>query len=235
MSRPACQALGLDTLKSRRRPFPVSEVEFGAAIKPELKFVQITLHGMETQMSEQEAITYQSRTYQLLGKSFWHVSAANGLIFHNAFLGKGVVPSISLTNQIPGLEDVVSPYSFKARSDEKEKLWERVRKEINEALPSRLGAFFVVESEDRAKEIAARWFAGEQRNIIKTRIVAGSKIFCADAHWLDSKEENWEEAARRYWNAEKSDRLMVEILVEGLVYFPDWENPPFGLFPGLRR
>jgi hypothetical protein len=43
VSRPIRQALTLDTLKSRRRPFPVSEAEFGAPIEPELKLVQIAL------------------------------------------------------------------------------------------------------------------------------------------------------------------------------------------------
>ena len=43
VSRPVRQALALDTLKSRRRPFPVSEAEIGAVIVPELKLVQIPL------------------------------------------------------------------------------------------------------------------------------------------------------------------------------------------------
>jgi hypothetical protein len=41
--RPIRQALALDTLKSRRRPFPVRITEFGAAIVPELKLVQVPL------------------------------------------------------------------------------------------------------------------------------------------------------------------------------------------------
>jgi len=43
VSRPVRQALALDTLKSRRRPFPVSKTEFGAVIVPELKLVQVAL------------------------------------------------------------------------------------------------------------------------------------------------------------------------------------------------
>jgi len=43
VSRPVRQALALDTLKSRRRPFPVSKAEFGAVIVPELKLVQVPL------------------------------------------------------------------------------------------------------------------------------------------------------------------------------------------------
>ena len=43
VSRPVRQALALDTLKSNRRPFPVSEAEFGAVIVPELKLVQVPL------------------------------------------------------------------------------------------------------------------------------------------------------------------------------------------------
>ena len=43
VSRPVRQALALDTLKSSRRPFPVSEAEFGAVIVPELKLIQVPL------------------------------------------------------------------------------------------------------------------------------------------------------------------------------------------------
>jgi hypothetical protein len=39
ISRPVRQALALNTLKSRRRPLPVSETEFGAVIVPELKLI----------------------------------------------------------------------------------------------------------------------------------------------------------------------------------------------------
>jgi hypothetical protein len=38
---PARQALALDTLKSRRRPFLVSEAECGVVIVPELKLVPL--------------------------------------------------------------------------------------------------------------------------------------------------------------------------------------------------
>ena len=43
VSRPVRQALALNTLKSRRRPFPVRKAEFGAVIVPELKLVQVPL------------------------------------------------------------------------------------------------------------------------------------------------------------------------------------------------
>jgi hypothetical protein len=184
-------------------------------------------------MAELETISHQGRVHKLLEPIFWHVSSGSGGIYHNAFLAKGFLPSMSLTNQMPGLEDAVSPYSFRARFDEKEQLWERVRKEINEALPSRVGAFFLVESESRAKEIADRWFAGEQRNIVKARVIAGSVLFRADARWLDSRRENWEAKARRYWAGDVSELPMWEILAHGAVYFPDWQKPPFGLFAGI--
>jgi hypothetical protein len=184
-------------------------------------------------VSEPETITYQGQSYRLRDEAFWHVSAANALIYHNAFIAKGLVHSISFTSEMAGLKDVVSPYSFRARFDDKEQLWERLRKETAAERPSRIGAFFLVETEDRAREIADRWFVGEQRRIIKTRVIEGSALFRADAHWLDSQTADWERSARRYWGEEQSEAPAPEILVHGAVYFPDWQEPPFGLFAGL--
>ena len=145
------------------------------------------------------------------------------------FLGKGLSPTLSAL----GLADAVTPYSLGGRQNPKELLWDDVRKNINKRLPSRLGAMFLVTSEEHAHAIKAKWFANEERIILRARVAVGSVTFIADAKLLDAAQPDWQTSAERYWKAEASSDPRPEVIVHGRVYFPDWEKPPFGQFAGM--
>jgi hypothetical protein len=179
-----------------------------------------------------ETVTGEGKLHQLYEPTYWHVCQQNGLLLHNARVGKGLVATISAVNRLPDLADALSPYAIKARSDPKELFWERVRKEIDPNLPTRDGAFFLVESQARAQEVSDQWFKGQGRHILRTRIAKPSKVAIVDAKWLDAIAADWEGSARKYWRGEMSPNPAREVLVDGVVYFPDWTKPPFGLFPG---
>ena len=94
----------------------------------------------------------------------------NGImLFNNAYLHEGFLQTISLVNLRPEMADAMSPYSFRARTDPKEQIWERVRLETDTNLPSRAGAFFVFSNEDAAKKISSSWFQNEDRHLVKAR------------------------------------------------------------------
>lgn len=177
----------------------------------------------------QSILDFQGRPRMLYPGIFWHVSPQSGSpLFNNAFLGKGVVTTISAINKMPGMAGALTPYAMKVRTDPKEIVWERVRREINPRLPTRDGALFLVRNEEEAKNISAKWFPGENRHLLRAQIIIPSGFWCCDAQWLNANEEKWEQNAHRYWKSEMSDDPKREWLVDGAVYFLDWEKPPFG-------
>jgi hypothetical protein len=171
---------------------------------------------------------HTGRVVQLHDDILYHVALPpkKTTLYHNAFLGKGLAATVSAM----GLADVVTPYSSGGRQNPKELLWDDVRKKIDERLPSRLGAMFLVSSEEHAHAIKAKWFANEERIILRARVAVGSVTFIADAKLLDAAQPDWQTSAERYWKAEASSDPRPEVIVHGRVYFPDWEKPPFGQF-----
>ena len=121
------------------------------------------------------------RPISSLPETVWHVAAASGVpIYNNVYLAEGLLHSVSLVNQMPGLDGVVSWQSLKGMNDRKEIVWDRVRKQLNDQLPTRNGALFVVDSEARAREISEKWFPNQARNILPAQIVKGSTKFATD-------------------------------------------------------
>jgi hypothetical protein len=178
-----------------------------------------------------ENIVARGKTLRLILGTKWHLAHPQYMmLFHNVRNGEGVIASISAAAQVPGQEDMVNPQIIKAQNDPKEQAWERVRKEMDSGLPTRNGAFFVVADEAAAEAINHRWFRGDNRHLLATRVIAGSSIFEADASWLDGSATEWEQNARNYWSGKMSANPMREQLIHGAVYFPEWKCPPFGLF-----
>jgi hypothetical protein len=176
------------------------------------------------------AIEHDGRTIELHPQVFYHVAPSEGThLYHNVFLGKGFVRTVSAMD----LADAVTPYSAHGRENPKELLWDETRKKVDLRLPSRLGAMFLVASEEVAHTIIAKWFSHENRNILRARVVVGSVAFIADAIWLDANEPDWPANSEKYWRGEQSLRPIPEVIVHGAVYFPDWEQAPFGRFAGM--
>jgi hypothetical protein len=160
----------------------------------------------------------------------WHWTPSQSVFFHNAFIGKGLVATSSLVAAAYGNAGFVSPYQVLNRHQDKEDLWEKVRQNIAPNRPSRRGAFFMFEDRDTANRAGQCWFSNEDR--IAIRAVALSPLQAivhrADTEWLNRPEREWEDAAKCYWQGVASATPLFELLVHGMVYFPDWQNPPFG-------
>jgi hypothetical protein len=173
--------------------------------------------------------------YQLCDGDFWHVSPrAGSFLFNNAFLGEGVVMTISAINSVPGLEKVVSPYGIKAQNDSKEQEWERIRRMSYDKLPSRINGMYLFDNKETAITAAQAWFPGENRKLLEAQIIASSRVARADARLLDCTQEYWSRNAHKYWQGEITSEPFIEIIVEGSVYFPGWKSPPFGIGAGWR-
>ncbi|WP_158812559.1 hypothetical protein [Methylocapsa sp. S129] len=127
----------------------------------------------------------------------------------------------------------MSRYGFDAAATEKEQVWEAVRIAVCAQAPTRLHAMFLVDDEEIASRAMKTWFAGQERHLLKARIDRRAKTHRADAKWLDYGRGEWEQSASRYWRDEMTADPMPEIIIEGFVYFPEWNNPPFGFGAGL--
>ena len=179
-----------------------------------------------------EAVTCRGVVYEILRGEFWHLSLPNSFLLNNVYLSEGLLLSMSVMNRMPGLDGAVTLHSAKARSDDKEQMWEHGRLRINPNLPSRIGATYLVETEEGAKLIEERWFGGQERLHLKANVVAGSKVFHGDATWLEASKEQWEESAERYWRGQRTDNPIMEVIIDGAVYFPGWRERPFGRIVG---
>jgi hypothetical protein len=100
-------------------------------------------------------------------------------------------------------------------------------------VPSRRGTIFLFDDLQFAERARDTWFPGEQRHLLEARIIKGSRVHRADAKWLDSTREHWEENARWYWSGDMTADPRPEVLIDGAVYFPGWRDPPFGRLAGL--
>lgn len=173
-------------------------------------------------------IEINGHTFEFFPKKYWHLADPNSFLLHNAFLSKGLCFSISAVNQMPNLENAVSPYALRAMTDEKEGVWEHVRTNEFPDLPSRKGAFFFLDDIELANQLKETWFKGQEKHVLEAYIRDDSNLHRADSRWLDCIPENWEENALRYWKGDMNENAIPEVLVHGAVYFPGWDKPPFG-------
>lgn len=178
-------------------------------------------------------VTCRGQTYHLMPEPFWHLSHPTaGFLLHNVPLAEGLCVTISEVNRLPDLESAISLYGLRAKSDEKEIVWEAVRSTLNPNLPGRRGAMFLFDNLKVARSAMLLWFPREQRDLLEARVVQGSRLHKADAKWLDCDRDRWKECARNYWSGAMTDDPVPEVLVDGAVYFPGWRSPPFGRRPG---
>jgi len=164
---------------------------------------------------------------EISDKEYWHLVSSSGvnadMFKNNVRCGKGCVPSVSaiITNE-PHLENAQTPYSLSRREDLKEQLFEEVRQKYFIHLPSRIKTLYVFDEYSLAEKAQAEWFKNEPKEIHECRIINGSKYFRADTTWLNCSQDQWQEFASRYWNGEMSGNPFPEVLVDGVLYFPNW-------------
>ena len=166
-------------------------------------------------------------------RPYWHLVSLNSFFYHNVRCGRGELASISCTIATnPGLENAQTPYSMARLSDAKEAVFENVRRGKFPDRPQRLKALFVFDDLALAERALKEWFPKEQRAPHECRIVIELNIHKADSLWLNASAEQFEEYAAKYWQGEMTASPFPEVIVNGALYFPDWESFPAG-FPGL--
>ncbi|HPD82673.1 MAG: DUF2441 domain-containing protein [Alphaproteobacteria bacterium] len=162
-------------------------------------------------------------------ETFWHT--ADGSMFtetmlHNARIRKGYFPSGSMTADIVPDGTIQSPYTAFNDNKKKEEVWESIRKTEFSNIPSRIEAIFLFSDQSSLQNALKNWWPNQIRAVFQARFIEGKK-FCADASLLNSTEQHWEENAKKYWNGESSDNPIYEIIVNGIIYFPEWETFQF--------
>ena len=172
-----------------------------------------------------EMVICRGRRYELIPEIYWHFTApSNSILLNNIGIEEGRILTMSLVARMPGLENAVTTYSMKAMDDSKETVWERVRSEEYPHRPTRLKALFLFNEREIGDEILNLWFGGEERIALQVRVIAGGTVAGADARWLETKEAEWEESARKYWEGKPTDNPLPEIILDGQAYFPEWRE-----------
>ena len=106
-----------------------------------LRILNFSLRMVDDQIMNESIVISRGRSFELRPGSYWHLAHPTaGFLFHNVAINEGICWSISAINNIPGLENAMSPYSLKIVNDKKEKMWNRVRMDVNPELPNRKGA-----------------------------------------------------------------------------------------------
>lgn len=176
-----------------------------------------------------DTIQSRGRSWSLCPGQFWHLAKPDSLLLHNVFLGEGLDATISRIRRIENNDGFVTPYALAYEKSPKEQTWEHVRKAINPALPSRMGALFMFDNEPAADAMNAAWFHAEGRLKLRVRLVDGVSTFSRlDARWLDGPDAAWADRAAHYWAGEMTDQPLPEVVLDGFAFFPDWESAPFG-------
>lgn len=160
-----------------------------------------------------------------LKRTFYHaIDPANEIFRHNIKIGNGRISSVSfLKTEDPRLEGVLSPYQAFTSERPKEEVFERIRKEAFQDRPSRLGAIFLFENLDLAKEANMIWWHGK-RVILSAKIIEAHCIGRYDLKHLDTSPQKWEDAARKYWSGILTPKPVPEVLVKGIVQLCEWEQ-----------
>jgi hypothetical protein len=160
------------------------------------------------------------------------------MTLHNARLGKGrAEPLSSMLRQVNacnGQPDAAfQPQTGSAFKREAELFLEGVRLEVNPSAPSRLACCFLSSDEE-----TARLRKGEirgMREIFRCRPLGDGTAHFADITLFDDivnamGSPRARKLAERYWSPDTTIETIpqsnLEILFEGSLYFPDWEQFP---------
>jgi hypothetical protein len=170
-------------------------------------------------------IDYLGALEEVDEKPSWHFASASdwSVFFNNVKTGKGIIHSVSYMIQLdPNLSSATTPYDIVNGNTDKEVTYERVRSERFAHLPSRKKSLFVFPDKETAEQANKVWFPGEGRIAYEAWIMRHSNTHIGDSRWLN--EEDWGVAAEKYWAGVMTDSPLVEVVVHGTLYFPNWEK-----------
>jgi|GEM_PF-6357717 len=141
--------------------------------------------------------------------TFYHLTDEHSsLVMHNARLGHGVLFSVSMLAQVPGWEDMTTPYAALNLHQTKEAVWEQVRWATFPALPSRLKSFYCFQGAEDAERARIEWFGNAPKKLLELRIGEGSASARLDTNWLNCVEGQWEVNASSYRSGAKTARFI---------------------------
>jgi hypothetical protein len=167
-------------------------------------------------------------------KPYWHAmptSLASGFRW-NTRLYQGFMQCAAL-DKLRYPEGVIIDYNMMMANEtiagwgDRERLWEEIRQGEFPDRPSRIGAWYLFD-DPKYMEIARNkygWF--NDREIFEVRIFPGANVFRADMDLVGGSDNEWPERARRYWSGELSADALVEVVVSGTIYVPDWDTEEF--------
>jgi hypothetical protein len=159
---------------------------------------------------------------------YWHlnkdISGEFNLLLHNIKTGLGVVASASFVRVNAGIDGATTPYAMCNSEQDKEGFFEKARACDFPSLPTRSGAFFLFHSEQDANRAHQKWFPSESRKLLRAWIASDAKTHVADTEYLSGRQEEWRDNAEHYWKGDQTLNPLLEVIVEGYIYFPDWEQ-----------
>lgn len=165
---------------------------------------------------------------QLKPATYWHLASRNSLIFNNAHLAKGYVQSISAI-AVGEMAGSTTLYAAAGPEQRKEDVFETVRAKSFPHLPSRSKALFCFNSRADAERAYIEWFKGADKEFVEMRIPTDTLVHTADSRLLNAAESEWENRANLYWTGASTDDPLFETIVHGHVFFPGWQEKPFGM------
>ncbi len=155
---------------------------------------------------------------------YYHWHERNGSLLHNAKLGKGMTMTISVLAEILHNDGFATPYAILNAQPQKEEVWERIRALTYPTRPTRKRALFCFDEEELARRAKDLWFPTENRQLVKVRLTEETNAFRADSRWLDSVEADWAANTDQYWHGRMTEHPLPEVIVNGLVYLPEWQS-----------
>lgn len=191
---------------------------------------------------------------------FWHVAPTVtspetlhlhplhlAMTLHNAKLGMGRAPGLestlrSVNASLGRPNDPLQPQSGGKLKHEAEAFLESVRLEVNPTAPSRLACYFISMDEETAKRRMDEMRG--QRAIYPCRVLRDGQAHLADISLFDEIYNAMgypraRQLAERYWDRSNSIETILEknleILVDGSLYFPDWQKFPSINFDEIAR
>ncbi|MBM7329475.1 DUF2441 domain-containing protein [Agrobacterium sp. S2] len=165
---------------------------------------------------------------QLRPETYWHLADRNSLLFHNAPLAKGFLPSVS-TIAVGELIGATTLYAAFGAEPHKEEVFEAVRAKSYPHRPSRINGLYCFNSRQDAERAYIEWFNGANKELVELSIAEDAVIHTADSRLLNAAENEWEDKANLYWAGASTDAPLFETIVHGYVFFPGWQEKPFGL------
>lgn len=148
-------------------------------------------------------------------------------LFNNAMAGRGWLDSMSATRRSHGDRLVTFGDIYPLAGAETEAIWEQVRAQHFPRKPSRLGALFLFDRRELSEANAAKWRPDLDVVVLRARTPRATCIHRGHTGWFGAFSAPPEQVAARYWNGEPCSGLpgSWEYVVDGAVYFPDWQAP----------